>query len=804
MKYLTLILALSCVAQAQLWNGLLSNARAGNTWSTAGADPTVEYATRTTCTTLAAGSTAAQINTAIKNCAAAHLADAGGVVVLSAGSYSIGTAGIDFSHNNCGTVSQGCSNVTLRGAGADQTTLTLSNSTTSCPESGGVDICIAPQGTGLGYDGSTDNIASWTAGYSQGTTSITINSFSKGAIGNWSVGSIVFLDQMDVANTPYPTTGLLICNQGNCGQGNVSGRPNRSLTEPQIITSVSGSGPWTIGIKPGIRTPNWFTNASTCANGSGVGSSSPCNPQIWGNSGKAISGVGLENMTLDLSSALSNFSVVQCFGCYNVWIRGIKFIDTHGDTETGANGFYNFWPLQSTNVTYRDNYSQNSPPVSNYYSMSCWTSGDELYENNIDVHKPFNFMAEGCIGSVSAYNFALDMYYTHCHGCGTDTGWQQNSNYRHGGTDMLGLFEGNIGTGVIGDEVFGASDLYTSFRSFYSGRDPNGGAPAGGKTEQTTAVLLYPPNRFWNIIGDVLGTPSYHTTYVCAPPNVSGSCANNNAGNFVADIYSLGYPDGYAGSNDSYTSSSMVKWANFDTVTNAVRYCSPADPSFASAPCSSTSEVATSLSDGFSNVDPYSGLGHTLPNSLFHASQPSWWPASKTWPIIGPDITGGNVVRCTSGTYSGNVVPNSSYCSGGTSASVGAGTVYSNPAMDCYFNTMGGAPNGGFENLTFNADTCYPTGASTYMITVSSIVGHGTITDSQGLINCPGTCTTSAASGSDVLTESPGTGYTFTSWGGGTCSGSATTCTVSGPGPVSVTATFTANPVTPAAVPYLQ
>ena len=69
--------------------------------------------TRTTvCATLSPGATAAQITSAIAACAT------GGVVQLTAGTYNL-AAGITF-----GTTS----NVTLRGAGPDQTQLVFSGS----------------------------------------------------------------------------------------------------------------------------------------------------------------------------------------------------------------------------------------------------------------------------------------------------------------------------------------------------------------------------------------------------------------------------------------------------------------------------------------------------------------------------------------------------------------------------------------------------------------------------------------------------------------------------------------------------
>jgi len=80
---------------------------------------------------------------------------------------------------------------------------------------------------------------------------------------------------------------------------------------------------------------------------------------------------------------------------------------------------------------------------------------------------------------------------------------------------------------------------------------------------------------------------------------------------------------------------------------------------------------------------------------------------------------------------------------------------------------------------------------STYTITVTT-PSNGSVTDSQGLISCPSTCTTSVASGNDTLTTTPAANYTYGIWGGGTCSGSdAVPCVVSGT--VTVTASFVLN-----------
>jgi len=71
-----------------------------------------------------------------------------------------------------------------------------------------------------------------------------------------------------------------------------------------------------------------------------------------------------------------------------------------------------------------------------------------------------------------------------------------------------------------------------------------------------------------------------------------------------------------------------------------------------------------------------------MPASFYYNSQPSWWPSGKAWPLIGPDVTGGNIA--------------------GT-----GGFANTNPAEDCYLNAMNGPSDGSGGALSFNAAACY-------------------------------------------------------------------------------------------------
>src|SRR5207245_11181843 len=113
----------------------------------------------------------------------------GGVVLLGAGTY-----------NNGGFSFSGASNVTVRGAGADQTILV---------PTGGIVMGSAD----TNWRGSPQNLTNWTAGYSQGTNQITL-----ATVTNLKVGNPIILDQLD----PTTDNGGIIVSQATTAQTGVA------------------------------------------------------------------------------------------------------------------------------------------------------------------------------------------------------------------------------------------------------------------------------------------------------------------------------------------------------------------------------------------------------------------------------------------------------------------------------------------------------------------------------------------------------------------------------------------------------
>jgi len=307
----------------------------------------------------------------------------------------------------------------------------------------------------------------------------------------------------------------------------------------------------------------------------------------------------------------------------------------------------------------------------------------------------------GCEGIVAAYNFAINGQYT-------APNWFQSSYYDHSGGSGFNLLEGNIGTGFTADNIHGTRAFWTLYRNFFPGWQQLCSLSTDACTLQTYAINIYSGSRYFNIINNVLGTPSYHTAYDCLATSTA-TCANANV-----SVYSVGYTangsssdSGIAGYCDTQSPCSNHVAYDAITVNTLMRYGNW-DSKNATTRCVS-SEVPTGLSQYSNPVPSTCPSSASYPASFFFSSKPSWW-GSLPWPGIGSDVTGGNVGQCSGGTY--NLVPGNlnSDCAGGNVAGAWGGRVNVNPAMQCAVRTMGMPIDGSGGALSFNAGSCYSGG----------------------------------------------------------------------------------------------
>jgi hypothetical protein len=339
--------------------------------------------------------------------------------------------------------------------------------------------------------------------------------------------------------------------------------------------------------------------------------------------------------------------------------------------------------------TVRDSYFYGTVNVDNYV-VAVDIASDLLVENNISQFPgTFQFYNSDCEGCVAGYNYSAGSLYS-----GSANWFAQPSDFH--GVDLFSLAESNIGGGVYADSFHGTHAFNTDFRNRFDGRNQNNGVAT---SSNTLAAILNPGTRYHNMVGNVLGTPGYHKNYKYTP----GSSATYDTSVISAGVY----PSGSV--TDSLTNSTSLFWGNWDSVTNAARWCGNSTSAGWSSACGGASEVPSTLS-AYANGVPGST---SLPASFYLTGKPSWWPIGKAWPAIGPDVTGGNVGQCSGGTYDSSEATSSSQCVGGSLTPVGGGKVVSIPAMDCYLNTMKGTVNGAGGALSFDPSTCYSSSSVT-------------------------------------------------------------------------------------------
>ena len=380
--------------------------------------------------------------------------------------------------------------------------------------------------------------------------------------------------------------------------------------------------------------PNWSSGKS---------------PQAWWAT-SPIHGVGIEDVSLDHTGSGSSSAGIEIFNCVDCWVSGVRDIDT---------GRAHVQILASARVTVRDSYfflTKNS--VSQSYGVECFSCSDVLVENNMFQAVASPEMINGASsGMVIGYNFSINNYYT------GSSGYSLPSAYLHtAGTENV-LFEGNVGNQLHGDLFHGTHNFVTAFRNRFApqpacwtGGSPYSNASFGACNNGLATIAMDSFSRFFNLVGNVLGTSGINKGYDSGSALIFDIGGGNTEGSVTIGT-------------DPNVELTLLRWGNWDAITNGTKW--------------DTSEVPSSLSGAqspYSNPVPGS---QTLPASFYYSTKPAWWPSAKSWPPIGPDVSGGNI----SGT---------------------GGHAFTIPAQDCFVNVMKAKADGTGPVASFNADACYP------------------------------------------------------------------------------------------------
>jgi hypothetical protein len=469
-------------------------------------------------------------------------------------------------------------------------------------------------------------------------------------------------------------------------------RSARSEQEVVVATAISGTGPYTVTLSRPVIDPDWASGR---------------NPQAFWPTGGTVTNLGVEDMEIDgsaitgggCSSPGCGTSIVVN-NAYKVWVTGI------------ASDHSNFFHVNATyavNMLIANSYFYWTPNAGteSYGIGSATAVGQALFENNVmqGIVDPINFNGT-CTGCVAAYNFAVNNYFS-----GSLTALLSSSPMHSADTQYI-LEEGNVGSNAQLDGVHGPHPMNTFFRNYFNGYQANNGTLTNNNT---VPIILNAFSRYNNFLGNVLGTAGYHTVYQCVPSSSTQQYCSTDAGSSpgYVHIWDIGFGDTSQRDftntpaftpNDPLTASSSYRYGNYDVVSNAVQWNSSevptTDPNFPN-PIPSSNNFPSSFYNGVTGAYPSCGTGL------------SFWrnPTTGTcppYPPIGPDVTGGDIGMCTSGTYKWSRALTSGQCAGGSfNISVNGGFGNSNPAMRCYLDQMGGPPDGTGGMLSFNRATCY-------------------------------------------------------------------------------------------------
>jgi hypothetical protein len=699
LSFVFALLAFPGTAKAQLWSGVISSTRAVD-WSQAGLPAGLPDKDWTQCgeTIAAYSGTAEAISNQIQSCGA------GQFVLLGPGTFNLSSS-IDFGSK---------AHVVLRGSGANKTSLVFSGaSSVNCNI--GASTLIAICSTDQTDFWSDPPVYQWTAGYGQGSNQITLSSTAEIV-----PGTMIFLSQDDDGYTGYPATGSSIDNGGyfvcadeyetnpttGCSYNGPDGTYPSPFThrwqyEAVVATAVKGN---VVTISPSLKHPNWRT------------SQVPTAMLI-----QPLESSGVEDLSIDESNNQDTGYAIDIWACDGCWVSGVEVKD-----------YYN-WGIGeewSVHGQFQDNYIYDGAGTGpDSYGIRLSNTADNLIVNNIFQHIRSSVLFDGPdVGSVVAYNYSVNQF------DGSDAMFL--AFWPHSAGDDFELFEGNVSDGVVMDSSHGGHLNQTMLRNLDTGWESCANGNCGTSTTKdwgATAAAWPYDMRYGNMIGNVLGTPGFHALY---DTSAFGGCASGQCA-----VYNLGAINSAVTPpvpSDPLAASTMLRWANWDTVTSTAHFCGDSSDTDWSSTCAGKSEVPTGAPSYPNSVptkgDTKAGQGN-LPASFYYSSKPSWFGAVP-WPAIGPDVSGGNVGMCsgelnTPGQYAGLPATSDSQCTGTTLSPAWGGHVNAIPAMACFFS-LGGVPDGTGGELSFDASDCYTSSSDTAVDGGTGRVDGGSVVRDAG------------------------------------------------------------------------
>lgn len=435
--------------------------------------------------------------------------------------------------------------VVLRGAGPTQTKIAFN------AHNGSANVVIGEE-TIDRVNPPSSQVKNWTGGYAQGSTQLTLNSVT----GLPSPGHLLNIDQLDDGVFVNSTT------QEGCPY---CGRGNGARTQGQRVRIVSVSGN-TVTVDPGIYMPNYRSSQ---------------NPQVWYWTEPDTEMCGLEDLSIT-SNTGSGLFAIYISQAQNCWVKNVA-INNSAQAAIETSLCKN---IEVRHVTLGGLQSATSQS----YGVVWYMCSDGLMIDSIahDITGAMNFgpQASGC---VVAYNYFTNLLYT-------PSSWNIAALASHDSHVCMNLVEGNYANTMYFDSIHGSASHNTVFRNRLTGWQP-------GRTGNTISFVSEQYCRSNNLVGNVLGTPGYHTHYACKTQSECNSFSDTS-------IMVLGNGNAACGNGatplawDSNVAASTLVHGNYDYVNKSQMWDS-------------------SISD------------RNVPASLFLASKPSFF-GNLPWPPVDP------------------------------------------------------------------------------------------------------------------------------------------------------------------------
>lgn len=512
------------------------------------------------CATLAPPASETEINAALSSCGA------GKAVFLQPGTYTVhGTIHIP-------------SNVTLRGAGADETILDARGAGQAVVQMGWGSVPFQPRIIAGGTDAGSQEIQLASA---QGITP-----------GMY----LVIGEQNDPAFVTAAGSG------GNCNWCDGGWTKDGSLARGQIVavTAVQGNQ---VSIDPGLY--GGYTH-------------SPIAVPFQ----MAASGAGVEDLQVHANNTgyVTNFTVEMCASC---WIKGVESNYADGDHVSVQWGFRD---------EIRDSYFSNAylhvPGERESDIQLALKTSATLVENNIIDRTHTAVMLEwGAAGNVIAYNYSTGEFDSQAPRVvigGIDY---------HGAHPQFNLIEGNVITAFYADSVWGSSSDTTALRNWFvgttkvcsplTGRAAVDCAGARYAFQAARAVQLSYVATRNNFLGNVVGSAQMQSLIGYSHPvPQKAQLEYPQPRQYEAAV---GWTFGYGSANDDGQGSG----------------CGGGTPP-CHAEGTSRTDILNGNFDNVTRTTTWSNrTSHALPASLYLRAKPGWW-RSMPYPAIGPDVAGGS------------------------------------------------------------------------------------------------------------------------------------------------------------------